>query len=56
MRSYLYCEDVVEAFEVVLHKGSVGHVYNIGTKKEWIILNVVRDICNLFNLDCEKSI
>ncbi len=56
MRSYLYCEDVAEAFEVVLHKGSVGHVYNIGTKKERIVLNVARDICNLFNLDCEKSI
>jgi hypothetical protein len=25
---------VVEAFEVVLHKGSVGHVYNIGEKRE----------------------
>jgi len=30
----LYYEDVVEAFEVVLHKGSVGHVYNIGEKRE----------------------
>ncbi len=34
MRSYLYCEDVAEAFEVVLHNGSVGHVYNIGEKRE----------------------
>ncbi|KAH8947273.1 hypothetical protein BDL97_11G031700 [Sphagnum fallax] len=56
VRSYLYCEDVAEAFEVVLHKGNVGHVYNIGTKKEQTVLNVARDICNLFNLDCEKSI
>jgi UDP-glucose 4,6-dehydratase len=56
VRSYLYCEDVAEAFEVVLHKGSVGHVYNIGTKKERTVLNVARDICNLFNLDSEKSI
>jgi hypothetical protein len=30
----MYCEDVVEAFEVVLHKGSVGHVYNIREKRE----------------------
>jgi hypothetical protein len=30
----LYYEDVAEAFEVVLHKGSVGHVYNIGEKRE----------------------
>jgi len=25
---------VAEAFDVVLHKGSVGHVYNIGEKRE----------------------
>ncbi len=47
---------MAKAFEVVLHKGNVGHVYNIGTKKEQIVLNVARDICNLFNLDYEKSI
>jgi dTDP-D-glucose 4,6-dehydratase len=34
VQSYLYCEDVAEAFEVVLQKGSVGHVYNIGEKRE----------------------
>jgi len=28
-RRFLYCDDVAEAFEVVLHKGEVGHVYNI---------------------------
>jgi UDP-glucose 4,6-dehydratase len=33
-RSYLYYEDVAEAFEVVLHKGSVGHVYNFGEERE----------------------
>ncbi|KAJ7296035.1 hypothetical protein O6H91_02G003800 [Diphasiastrum complanatum] len=56
VRSYLYCEDVAEAFEVVLHKGAVGHVYNIGTKKERRVLDVAKDICNLFNFDSEKSI
>jgi hypothetical protein len=25
---------VAEAFEVVLHKGSVGHVYNFGEERE----------------------
>jgi hypothetical protein len=25
---------VVEAFKVVLHKGSVGHVYNFGEERE----------------------
>ncbi|TYI86100.1 hypothetical protein E1A91_D04G043500v1, partial [Gossypium mustelinum] len=56
VRSYLYCEDVAEAFEVILHRGEVGHVYNIGTKKERRVFDVARDICRLFNLDPESQI
>nr|GLL22752.1 trifunctional UDP-glucose 4,6-dehydratase/UDP-4-keto-6-deoxy-D-glucose 3,5-epimerase/UDP-4-keto-L-rhamnose-reductase RHM1-like [Ipomoea trifida] len=56
VRSYLYCEDVAEAFEVILHKGEVGHVYNIGTKKERRVIDVAQDICKLFNMDTESCI
>ncbi|CAL9099559.1 unnamed protein product [Musa textilis] len=56
VRSYLYCEDVAEAFEVVLHRGEVGHVYNIGTKKERRVIDVAKDICGLFNLDPDSVI
>ncbi|KAL0702154.1 hypothetical protein Bca4012_058276 [Brassica carinata] len=56
VRSYLYCEDVAEAFEVILHKGEVGHVYNIGTKKERRVNDVARDVCKLFGVDPEASI
>ena len=56
VRSYLYCEDVAEAFEVILHRGEVGHVYNIGTKKERRVNDVANDICKLFNLDPESVI
>uniref|UniRef100_A0A1J3FQS4 UDP-glucose 4,6-dehydratase n=2 Tax=Noccaea caerulescens TaxID=107243 RepID=A0A1J3FQS4_NOCCA len=56
VRSYLYCEDVAEAFEVILHKGEVGHVYNIGTKKERRVNDVAQDICKLFNKDPEANI
>jgi len=56
VRSYLYCEDVAEAFEVVLHKGEIGHVYNVGTKRERRVIDVARDICKLFGKDPESSI
>ncbi|XP_039116054.1 trifunctional UDP-glucose 4,6-dehydratase/UDP-4-keto-6-deoxy-D-glucose 3,5-epimerase/UDP-4-keto-L-rhamnose-reductase RHM1 [Dioscorea cayenensis subsp. rotundata] len=56
VRSYLYCEDVADAFEVVLHKGEVGHVYNIGTKKERRVIDVAKDICKLFSLDPDNVI
>lgn len=56
VRSYLYCDDVAEAFEVVLHRGEVGHVYNIGTKKERTVMDVARDISGLFGLRPEEAI
>lgn len=56
VRSYLYCEDVAEAFEVILHKGEVGHVYNIGTKRERRVIDVARDICKLFSMDPDSVI
>ncbi|CAL9751061.1 unnamed protein product [Musa acuminata subsp. burmannicoides] len=56
VRSYLYSEDVAEAFEVILHRGEVGHVYNIGTKRERRVIDVARDICALFSLDPVKVI
>lgn len=56
VRSYLYCEDVAEAFEVILHKGEVGHVYNIGTKKERRVIDVATDVCKLFSKDPDASI
>ncbi|KAF3676924.1 UDP-glucose 4,6-dehydratase [Capsicum annuum] len=56
VRSYLYCEDVAEAFEVILHRGDVGHVYNIGTKKERRVIDVAKDISKLFDKDPDASI
>ncbi|KAJ4952832.1 hypothetical protein NE237_029664 [Protea cynaroides] len=56
VRSYLYCEDVAEAFEVVLHKGVIGHAYNIGTQKERRVLDVADDICKLFRLNAKEVI
>uniref|UniRef100_A0A1D1YES9 UDP-glucose 4,6-dehydratase n=1 Tax=Anthurium amnicola TaxID=1678845 RepID=A0A1D1YES9_9ARAE len=56
VRSYLYCEDVAEAFEVILHRGEVGHVYNIGTKRERRVIDVAKDICKICNLDPDRVI
>ncbi|KAF6985350.1 hypothetical protein CFC21_003225 [Triticum aestivum] len=55
-RSYLYCEDVAEAFDVVLHRGEVGHVYNIAAAKERGVVDVARDICEILGVDPEKAI
>ncbi|MCO5566916.1 hypothetical protein L7F22_020600 [Adiantum nelumboides] len=55
-RSYLYIEDVVEAFDLILHKGTPGQAYNIGTKEEKTVLDVAKDICMLFKVDPSKVI
>ncbi|TMW95371.1 hypothetical protein EJD97_008992 [Solanum chilense] len=56
VRSYLYSADVAEAFDVILHKGVIGHVYNIGTKKERAVLDVAADICKLVGKNAKEVI
>jgi UDP-glucose 4,6-dehydratase len=55
-RSFLYCEDVAEAYDVVLHRGEVGQVYNIAAAKERRVIDVARDICNVLGVDAEKAV
>lgn len=55
-RSYLYVEDVAEAFACVLHNGVVGEVYNIGTQKERTVLDVAQDIAKVFKLPESKIV
>ena len=53
-RSYLYVEDVAEAFDIILHKGSIGETYNIGTQKERTVAEVAADIAKYFGLPKQK--
>ena len=56
VRSYLYVEDVAEAFVAVLHKGVTGDVYNIGTQKERSVLSVATDIAAYFKVSLDKVV
>ncbi|MBF0123244.1 MAG: dTDP-glucose 4,6-dehydratase [Candidatus Omnitrophica bacterium] len=42
VRDWLYVEDHCRAIDVVLHKGKVGNVYNIGGNNEWRNIDIVR--------------
>lgn len=44
VRSFIYVDDVVNAFDLILHKGSVGEIYNIGggDECEYSVLDVSR--------------
>lgn len=48
MRNFLFVEDVARAFEIVLFKGKVGEIYNIGGTNERKNIDVARDLLTLF--------
>jgi len=50
-RSYMHVEDAAFAFDVILHKGETGHIYNIGAHEERTVLSVAQDICRLQGRD-----
>merc|ERR1719266_2140506 len=53
MRSYLYIDDVCNAFDVVLHKGKVGKIYNIGTSFEITNIQVLKELLKIFGKEKE---
>lgn len=55
-RSYMHVDDVSTAFETILHKGKIGEVYNIASQQEFTVLDVARDICELFKLNPDTQI
>ena len=55
-RSYMHVHDAAAAFDVILHKGKLGNIYNIGAHEERTILSVARDICGLVGRDPNKHI
>ena len=46
-RNFLFVEDVARAFEIILFKGEVGLIYNIGGTNERENIDVARDLIRL---------
>jgi dTDP-glucose 4,6-dehydratase len=55
VRDWLYVEDHCEALHIVLEKGQVGEVYNIGGRCEKTNLEIVKTICDLLDKVCLQS-
>jgi dTDP-glucose 4,6-dehydratase len=47
VRDWLYVEDHCRAIALVLERGAVGEVYNVGGLNEWRNLDIVRLVCGL---------
>ena len=54
VRDWLYVEDHCRAIDLILHKGRVGEVYNIGGHNEMANIDVVKLICK--HLEKPKSL
>jgi len=54
-RNFLYVTDVANAFDVILHKGTPGHVYNIGGDNEVANIKVARTLLKIFGRDEEEE-
>jgi len=40
LRSFIHVDDVVKAFDIILEKGKIGEIYNIGTKIEYSVMKI----------------
>ena len=49
VRDWLYVEDHCKAIDLIIHKGRVGEVYNIGGHNEMKNIDIVKIICKALN-------
>ena len=56
IRDWLYVEDHVRAIDMVISKGRVGEVYNIGGNNEKTNIEIVKKILDYLNRNVDKNI
>jgi len=55
IRSFLYAEDAARAFDVILHKGSIGEIYNIGSVNEKTVNEITTEVLKAFGREDNRS-
>ena len=56
IRDWLYVEDHVRAIDMVINKGQVGEIYNIGGNNEKTNIEIVKKIVDYLNKNVDKNI
>jgi UDP-glucose 4,6-dehydratase len=54
-RSFLHVTDVADAFDLVLHKGKLGEIYNIGTSYEISNLEVTQSLIKMMGMEAKEK-
>ena len=48
LRSFLWVDDVARAFDIILERGVIGEIYNIGSRHEYSVLDVAWIMLEIF--------
>ena len=54
-RSFLYVQDAVRAYDLILHKAELGHIYNIEAGEEHSVIEVARALLKIYGYEKEES-
>ena len=49
LRSFIYIDDVIDAFDLIFHKGQINNIYNIGIDKEYTVLDITTRLVTIIN-------
>ena len=49
LRSFIFIDDVVNAFDIIFHKGKINNIYNIGIDQEYSVLDITTRLITIVN-------
>jgi len=49
LRSFIFIDDVVKAFDIIFHKGEKNNIYNIGIDQEYSVLDITTRLITIVN-------
>ena len=52
----MHIKDVVAAFDIILHQGQTGAIYNVGSSEEFSVLEIAEFVCMAFGVDAAQAI
>lgn len=53
LRSFLYVDDATKAFEILMQKGEIGEIYNIGCRNEYSVMDIAKILLKEMKPDSE---